>query len=132
MRSNSKAVREPARAYLLECINDFDLESGKDDTLKNRLQEISDDFNGAKNYPYNVKRYHGNTFEIWVDWLRGLPTSLPIYTGYTEDCIKALESWGLPNKPEYHSDQSERLFFHILFSELNKLYKENGLELWQN
>lgn len=129
MKSNSKQVRDAAREYLIGCIMDADpKEWGKDtNDLKTRLEIIIDEFRSAANYPYNLQRIP-NDQDRFVDWQRGLPSSLPVdWTDY--DIVQRMTEWGLPNDKGYKTEDSIKLYYHILYSELTKLFTKNALSL---
>lgn len=129
MKSNSKQVRDKARAYLIDCIMDADPKNwGKDtDDLKTRLEIIIDEFRHAANYPHNLQRFP-NDQDRFIDWQGGLPSSLPIdFEDYK--ILECMTDWGLPDDKGYSSGDTYRLFHCIIYSELTKLFTENGLTL---
>ena len=129
MKSNSKQVRDAAKAYLIECIMSVDPKNwGRDtDDLKTRLEIIIDEFRSAANYPYNLQRFP-NLQKRFTDWRWGLPSSMPIEF-YSYAIVDLLTAWGLPNDKGYDSSQSIDIYDHIIYSELTKLFTQNGLSL---
>ncbi len=129
MKSNSKHVRDAAKAYLVGCIMSVDPQNwGKEtDDLKTRLEIIIDEFRGAANHENNLRRYP-NLQQRFTNWRWGLPSSLPIEF-YSNAIVDLLTAWGLPNDKGYDSSQSIDLYDHIIYSEITKLLTKNGLEL---
>jgi hypothetical protein len=129
MKSNSTQVRDAARTYLIGCIMETDPKNWGKDTydLKTRLEIIIDEFRGAANHPNNLQRFP-NLQDRFTNWRWGLPSSLPIEF-YTQGIIDLLTEWGLPNDKNYDSDKSVRLYDHIIYSELTKLFTQNDISL---
>ncbi len=129
MKSNSKQVRDAVREYLIDCIMDADPKNWDKDTndLKTRLEIIIDEFRSAANYPYNLQRIPNNQ-DRFIDWQMGLPSSLPIdWTDH--DIVERMTDWGLPNDKNYPTEKSIKWYYHIIYSELTKLFTKHNLEL---
>lgn len=128
MKSNSKQVRDKAKAYLIECIMEpsFAEMGAKSDSLKDRLVNIVDWFRFWDN-PYEQRR-HPNMEDRFVSWMNGLPFVIPVDFSYY-DIEQRMTEWGLPNDKGYSTDQAHKWYYHILYSELTKLFTQNGLSL---
>ena len=128
MKSNAKQVMDKAKAFLIECIMspNFEEMGAKSDSLRDRLLNIVDWFRYWES-PYEIK-HNPNNQDRFIYWMQGLPSVLPVdFYGY--DIDQRLTEWGLPNDKGYDRDQSHRLYHHILYSELTKLFTKNGIEL---
>ena len=118
LKSNSKAVLEKIRAYILDGI---DLEyMGLDDTP---------DFPTAckliLNACANEKRYlqYNSPFEMFKDWAQGLPTAFNTCYYYNIPAVDLLGAWleeTATEKERYSESEAEDMITRLLYRELTK------------
>jgi hypothetical protein len=113
MRSNSKQVREQVRAYILECVTDF--ESNEFETFDECKKHAQQRFEREYNYEANYRKYP-NLQERFMHYCMGMAFD---FTTYYSEQREILNSWGL-FKEKASDEEVAHLYFYLIFAEIFK------------
>lgn len=124
LRTNSKAVKEKVRAYILESI-DFSNYVGYEGYPENEPESVDgkillcrDIFRDEYVNTYNLRRY-GNEFNCFEEWLKGLPSAMTIAFSWA-DSREILRGWLEQTEQEsekYSDNQVWELYLHLIARE---------------
>ena len=131
MKTNSKS--HPIFAYLVEQLPtvetiSLEYEQTVNDTIKDRLQFVVNQFNSEYCYPQNLQRY-GNKVNVFANWLMGLPSVYSVeYRNYA--ILEIAESMGSIDKNANEAKQSKITdnWFNFCANKFSQLCKFNKVQ----